>query len=127
MSDADSSGPVTSRDAWAYNSSKEPLLANMASMIEIFNSEVECYRQAQPYSVDDFVVGDEIETDWSAGLEHEPERRATSQDGSLLSRDASCARIGLYHPLFYAMGLLRQGCQRETLTASEALADREPG
>jgi predicted helicase len=48
MSEADSNGLVTNRDAWAYNSSEEALLANMASMIGVFNSEVERYGHEHP-------------------------------------------------------------------------------
>ena len=94
----DSNGLVTNRDAWAYNSSQGVLLAKMGSMIDVFNSEVERYRKDNPSSVDDFVIGDEAKISWSDGLKKDLERRAKSQSGDLLSRDGTCARIGLYRP-----------------------------
>ncbi|WP_298446354.1 type ISP restriction/modification enzyme, partial [Ferrimicrobium sp.] len=96
----DSNGLNTSRDFWVYNSSQEALLAKMGGMIEVFDSEVERYRHEHPSSVDDFVIGDETKISWSDGLKKELERRAKSQSRDLLSRDRTCARIGLYRPFF---------------------------
>ncbi|MHB8191380.1 MAG: type ISP restriction/modification enzyme [Ferrimicrobium sp.] len=96
----ESNGLKTNRDAWAYNSSWEALLAKVGSMIEVFNSEIERYRHDHPSSVDNFVIGDETKISWSAGLKQDLKRRATSQSGDLLLRDTSCARIGLYRPFF---------------------------
>lgn len=96
----DSNGLVTNRDAWAYNSSREALLSKMGSMIEVFNSEVERYKEEQPSSVDDFVIGDEAKISWSVGLKEELKRRAKSQTADQLSDNPSYARVGLYRPFF---------------------------
>lgn len=61
-----SCGIVTSRDAWAYNSSREALAKNMRSMIIFYNSEVERFndtyahaeRKSRVKIVNDFVNSD---------------------------------------------------------------------
>ena len=96
----DSNGLKTNRDTWTYNSSQEALLAKMGSMIDVFNSEVERYREERPSSVDTFVIGDEAKISWSGGLKQALERCASSQDREFLRLKASSARIGLYRPFF---------------------------
>ncbi|SHE94159.1 Predicted helicase [Ferrithrix thermotolerans DSM 19514] len=96
----DSNGLVTNRDAWAYNSSQETLLAKMASMIEVFNSEVERYKKDQPSSVDDFVIADETKISWSRGLKLELTRRVRGSNAYPVAFDPSRVRVGLYRPFF---------------------------
>ena len=94
----ESNGLKTNRDAWAYNSSWEALLAKVGSMIEVFNSEIERYRHVHPSSVDNFVIDDETKISWSRGLKLELGRRARSAEP--LQFDKTRARIGLYRPFF---------------------------
>ncbi|WP_019224064.1 DEAD/DEAH box helicase, partial [Bartonella rattaustraliani] len=66
-------GIVTSRDAWAYNSSCEALAKNMSNMIGFYNSEVKRFndtyvhadRQIRTKVVNNFVNADERKISWS--------------------------------------------------------------
>uniref|UniRef100_UPI0023610031 type ISP restriction/modification enzyme n=1 Tax=Bartonella sp. AU18XJBT TaxID=3019089 RepID=UPI0023610031 len=68
-----SCGVITSRDAWAYNSSREALAKNMNDMITFYNSEVERFndaylhadRKTRTSAVNHFVNADENKISWS--------------------------------------------------------------
>ncbi|WP_342753462.1 type ISP restriction/modification enzyme, partial [Bartonella sp. AU15XJBT] len=73
-----SCGIVTSRDAWAYNSSREVLAENMNNMIDFYNSEVERYNtylhddnKTRAKAVDNFVTTDERKISWSHNVKQE--------------------------------------------------------
>ncbi len=73
-----SCGIVTSRDAWAYNSSREVLAKNMSNMIDFYNSEVERYNiylhddnKTRAKAVDNFVNSDESKISWSHNVKQE--------------------------------------------------------
>uniref|UniRef100_UPI0035D024CA DEAD/DEAH box helicase n=2 Tax=unclassified Bartonella TaxID=2645622 RepID=UPI0035D024CA len=74
-----SRGIMTSRDAWAYNSSRETLAKNMSNMIAFYNSEVEHFNGAYTHNdgktriktVDNFVNADERKISWSRALKQE--------------------------------------------------------
>ncbi|WP_455480987.1 DEAD/DEAH box helicase [Bartonella sp. B12(2025)] len=74
-----SCGISTSRDAWAYNASREALMKNMSNMITFYNSEVERFnaaylhsdRKARANSVNDFVNTNARKISWSRSLKEE--------------------------------------------------------
>ncbi|MBB4077245.1 putative helicase [Bartonella fuyuanensis] len=74
-----SCGVQTSRDAWAYNSSRKILAKNMHNTIAFYNSEVERFnaayghvdRRIRKNAVDNFVNTDESKISWSSSLKEE--------------------------------------------------------
>ncbi|WP_375644434.1 DEAD/DEAH box helicase [Bartonella sp. MR100HLJHH] len=74
-----SGGVQTSRDAWAYNSSREALAKNMRNTITFYNNEVERFSNAYAHSdrkvranaVNDFVNLDARKISWSSSLKEE--------------------------------------------------------
>lgn len=95
-----SCGIVTSRDAWAYNSSREALVNNMSNMITFYNSEVERFNVAYGHSdrkvrvnaVNDFVNTDAKKISWSSGLKQELVR------GKISKFESDCLVQSLYRP-----------------------------
>lgn len=71
-----SQGVLTSRDAWAYNSSKAKLSAGMMNMIGFYNSEVTRFEhaysglsgKARQERVDNFINSDPTRISWSSSL-----------------------------------------------------------
>ncbi|WP_375670872.1 DEAD/DEAH box helicase [Bartonella sp. CL434QHHD] len=95
-----SRGIMTSRDAWAYNSSRETLKKNMSNMIAFYNSEVERFNDTYVHTdhkirekaVNDFVNADERKISWS---------RALKQDlvkGKIFEFENACLTQSLYRP-----------------------------
>ncbi|WP_345117590.1 type ISP restriction/modification enzyme, partial [Bartonella jaculi] len=74
-----SRGIMTSRDAWAYNSSREVAANNMHNMIVFYNSEVERFNDAYGHVdhklranfANDFVNSDERKISWSYNLKRD--------------------------------------------------------
>lgn len=72
-------GVATSRDAWCYNASKDAVAANMARMIDFFNSESERFdrehsgldKKLREAAVDGYVDTDPTRISWSRGLKQE--------------------------------------------------------
>ncbi|MBI0002177.1 DEAD/DEAH box helicase [Bartonella sp. W8122] len=65
-----SSGVKTNRDAWAYNFSKSKLSNNMQSMIDFYNSEINCFNNSniKELKIDDFINLDTTKISWSGDL-----------------------------------------------------------
>lgn len=71
-----SQGVLTSRDAWAYNSSKMKSEANMMNMVNFYNSEVTRFEHAyselsgkeRQEHVDSFINSDPSRISWSSSL-----------------------------------------------------------
>ena len=67
-----SCGVSTNRDGWCYNASKDKVSANMARMIEFYNSEVDRYQAAggknRAGKVADFVDANPKKISWTRGL-----------------------------------------------------------
>jgi predicted helicase len=62
-------GINSNRDAWAYNSSKQALRANMASMIDVYNAEVRRFpSKAKEMSTSSFILKDAQKISWSSSL-----------------------------------------------------------
>jgi predicted helicase len=62
-------GVATSRDAWAYNFSREELANNMRTTIEVYNDHVARYsRMKDKPDIDDFVSYDDKKLSWSRDL-----------------------------------------------------------
>ncbi|WP_273755709.1 type ISP restriction/modification enzyme [Bartonella sp. MM73XJBT.G] len=95
-----SCGIVTSRDAWAYNSSRETLEKNMRNMIAFYNSEVERFNDAYPHAdrktlekaVDNFVITDERKISWSHNIKQELVR------GKVFEFEGTSLTQSLYRP-----------------------------
>ncbi len=64
-------GVVTSRDAWAYNFSRNALRENMKRMIGFYNEQVSTWerRENRDATVDDFVDYDDRKIKWSRQAE----------------------------------------------------------
>lgn len=73
-----SRGVATSRDAWAYNFSRNELVSNMTSMIDAYNREVAVWKTAldgrTKRTVDKIVDHDPKNNSWSRGLKKDAER-----------------------------------------------------
>lgn len=68
-----SSGIKTNRDVWAYNFSFESLSKNMGKMIEVYNAEIVRWQQSskeneQRNNIDEFVLYDDSQINWSGDL-----------------------------------------------------------
>jgi predicted helicase len=95
-----SQGVLTARDAWAYNSSRRELAANMRRMIENYNSEHARFetaygnsdRKERAGAVDDFVDGDATRISWSRAL------KGYIAKGRDFSFDESCIVPAHYRP-----------------------------
>ncbi|WP_345097251.1 type ISP restriction/modification enzyme, partial [Bartonella acomydis] len=95
-----SCGISTSRDAWAYNSSREVLAKNMSNMIAFYNSEVKRFndvyvhadRKIRTKAVDHFVNLDERKISWSHNVKQELLK------GEFLKFEDSCFTQSLYRP-----------------------------
>ncbi|WP_019223571.1 type ISP restriction/modification enzyme, partial [Bartonella rattaustraliani] len=95
-----SCGIVTSRDAWAYNSSHEVLAKNMSNMIGFYNNEVKRFnetyghsnRETRKKAVDSFVNSDASKVSWSSSLKQELVR------GNFSEFENGCLVKSLYRP-----------------------------
>ncbi len=73
-----SRGIMTSRDLWAYNSSRAILAKNMSNMIAFYNSEAERFNNAYAHTdsksrtkaVDNFVNSDTSKISWSLNIKN---------------------------------------------------------
>ncbi len=98
--DTFSCGIVTSRDAWAYNSSHKSLLKNMGNMIAFYNSEVKRFNAVYPHAdrktranaVDYFVNTDERKISWSHNVKQELVK------GKTFKLEDRCLIQSLYRP-----------------------------
>ena len=63
-----SNGVKTSRDAWAINFDQDVLRANVALMMDTYNTQVLKWQQQTGQNVDDFVAYDNEKISWSSGL-----------------------------------------------------------
>ena len=95
-----SRGIATARDAWCYNASKTATAANMARMVDFYNSEVTRFaqsfneqdRKARDGAIDNFIDIDPTQISWT---------RALKQDlvkDRHLTFDAECLTPSLYRP-----------------------------
>ncbi|WP_375693946.1 type ISP restriction/modification enzyme, partial [Bartonella sp. AD24XZML] len=95
-----SCGVQTSRDAWAYNSSRKILAKNMHNTIAFYNSEVERFNNAYGHvdrrirknAVDNFVNSDAKKISWSSSLKEEFVR------GKFSEFESNCLVQSLYRP-----------------------------
>ncbi len=89
-----SRGVATSRDAWAYNFTRETLTENMQRTIEFYNQEVFRWsrRGEKPIRVDDFVVYDDTKLSWSRDLKLDLQR------GKFAEFQEDKVRVSLYRP-----------------------------
>ncbi len=95
-----SCGIVTSRDAWAYNSSRKALAGNMSDMISFYNSEVQRFnvayghsdRKVRANSVNDFVNTDAKKISWSRAIKQQLAR------GKISKFESDCIVQSLYRP-----------------------------
>lgn len=72
-----SAGIKTNRDSWAYNFSREALVRNMSSMIEVYNHERErWHKRGKGDSIQDFVTMDPEKISWTDGLFSKLERNS---------------------------------------------------
>ncbi|WP_254493106.1 type ISP restriction/modification enzyme [Bartonella sp. B1099] len=107
-----SRGIMTSRDAWAYNSSREVVANNMHHMIAFYNSEVERFNYAYSHAdhklranfANDFVNSDERKISWSYNLKRDLVK------GKSFNFEANYLTKSLYRPfirqwLYYSRDL----------------------
>ncbi|WP_208442276.1 type ISP restriction/modification enzyme, partial [Bartonella raoultii] len=95
-----SRGIITTRDTWAYNSSREALSQNMSNMIAFYNSEAERFNDTYPHTdrkirtkaVDYFVNTDEKKISWSHNVKQELVR------GKFFKLEEACLIQSLYRP-----------------------------
>uniref|UniRef100_UPI0035CF552E type ISP restriction/modification enzyme n=1 Tax=Bartonella sp. CL50QHWL TaxID=3243536 RepID=UPI0035CF552E len=95
-----SRGIMTSRDAWAYNSSRETLAKNMRNMIAFYNSEVERFNNSYSHAdhklrtnaIDSFVNSDERKISWSYNLKRDLVK------GKSFNFEEACLTQSLYRP-----------------------------
>ncbi|MET3560886.1 putative helicase, partial [Bartonella japonica] len=95
-----SCGVVTSRDAWAYNSSRESLTKNMRNMIAFYNSEVERFndtyahadRRIHKNAVNNFINSDESKISWSYSV------KQNLIKGKFFECEEKCLTQSLYRP-----------------------------
>ncbi|WP_375666714.1 type ISP restriction/modification enzyme, partial [Bartonella sp. TT121SHDZB] len=95
-----SCGIVTSRDAWAYNSSRKALAKNMNNMITFYNSEVERFNDTYPHidrkirvkTVNDFVNSNVKKISWSRALKQDLAK------GKIFEFEITCLTKSLYRP-----------------------------
>ncbi|WP_375618972.1 type ISP restriction/modification enzyme, partial [Bartonella sp. AC134YNZD] len=95
-----SCGVVTSRDAWAYNSSRKALTKNMHNMINFYNSEVKRFndtyvhanRKIHKNAVNNFVNVDERKISWSYNVKQELVK------GKVFELEDTCLTQSLYRP-----------------------------
>ncbi|UNE54819.1 DEAD/DEAH box helicase [Bartonella machadoae] len=98
--EAYSCGIVTSRDAWAYNSSRKDLAKNMNNMIAFYNCEVKRFNDAYPHAdrkirikaVDNFVNSDARKISWSLNLKQHLTRE------KVFEFEETCLAQSLYRP-----------------------------
>jgi predicted helicase len=93
-----SSGIVTARDSWVYNSSKNEIEKNIRRMIAFYNEQVKTYKEAKlknaNLTIEDFASEDETKIKWVQNLMKDAE------DGITHSVDIESFRYGLYRPFF---------------------------
>ncbi len=95
-----SRGIITTRDTWAYNSSREALSQNMSNTIAFYNSEAERFNDTYPHTdrkirtkaVDYFVNTDEKKISWSHNVKQELVR------GKFFKLEEACLIQSLYRP-----------------------------
>ncbi|WP_273789911.1 type ISP restriction/modification enzyme, partial [Bartonella sp. ML70XJBT] len=95
-----SCGITTSRDAWAYNSSREVGAKNMGNMIAFYNSEVKRFNKAYPHvdrksrenAVNNFVNSDPSKISWSLSLKKQLIR------GQFFEFEETCLIRSFYRP-----------------------------
>jgi predicted helicase len=69
-------GIKTNRDSWTYNFNSDRLSKNVQSMIVTFNEHVLKWRSLSPKpNIDDFVINDDRNISWSAGLKNNLRRQ----------------------------------------------------
>ena len=89
-----SRGVSTSRDAWAYNFSRNAIADNMRKMVDTYNTQVLKWqhRANRDEEVDDFVDYDDTEISWSESLKQNLQR------GKLIDFSEDRLRTSLYRP-----------------------------
>ena len=95
-----SQGVLTARDAWAYNSSKVAIAANMTRMIAYYNQQTEHFHRAfsgkdkktREGAVDQFIDADATKISWTHNLKQELVK------GRRFDFDAGCLLPSLYRP-----------------------------
>ncbi|WP_208439254.1 DEAD/DEAH box helicase, partial [Bartonella tribocorum] len=95
-----SRGIMTSRDAWAYNSSCATVAKNMSNMITFYNNEVERFNDTYPHNdsktrtkvLNSFVNSDESKISWSYNLKKDLVK------GKFFNFKENCLTKSLYRP-----------------------------
>ncbi|MET3590558.1 putative helicase, partial [Bartonella silvatica] len=95
-----SRGIMTSRDAWAYNSSCATVAKNMSNMITFYNNEVERFNDTYPHNdsktrtkvLNSFVNSDESKISWSYNLKRDLDK------GKTFNFEGACLTQSLYRP-----------------------------
>ncbi|MHB1798529.1 MAG: DEAD/DEAH box helicase [Vulcanimicrobiaceae bacterium] len=95
-----SQGVLTARDAWAYNSSKAALAANMTRMIRFYDEQLSAFDQAykgkskavRAAAVEDFIDTDSTKISWTRALKQELVK------GRRFAFEAPCLVPSLYRP-----------------------------
>ncbi|MET3560889.1 putative helicase, partial [Bartonella japonica] len=95
-----SRGIMTSRDAWAYNSSCATVAKNMSNMITFYNNEVERFNDTYPHNdsktrtkvLNSFVNSDESKISWSYNLKKDLVK------GKFFNFKEKCLTKSLYRP-----------------------------
>ncbi|WP_273760650.1 type ISP restriction/modification enzyme [Bartonella sp. ML70XJBT.G] len=95
-----SCGITTSRDAWAYNSSRKALANNMSNMITFYNREVERFNEIYPHAdhkirtkaVNNFVNSDAKKISWSRAIKQQLVRE------KIFEFEETCFTLGFYRP-----------------------------
>ncbi|MDE0696776.1 MAG: DEAD/DEAH box helicase family protein, partial [Boseongicola sp.] len=86
-------GVKTNRDAWAYNSSRAKLAANIGRMMEFYNSEVDRWEAyGLPTDVNEFVNNDERRISWTGNL------KAGLAQSKRLAFELGAIREAIYRP-----------------------------
>lgn len=95
-----SQGVLTARDSWAYNASRDGVIANMRGMIGFYNAELERFNTAHPNAdrktrnaaIDRFINTDPSKISWTHNIKQELAK------GKLLTFEMECLTSGLYRP-----------------------------
>lgn len=86
-------GIATSRDAWAYNFSREHLSRNMKRMIGVYNDHIARWQHfSKKTKIEEFVLNDSTQISWSESLKRSLIR------GKVIRRNLEYIRPSLYRP-----------------------------
>ncbi|WP_165784852.1 type ISP restriction/modification enzyme [Bifidobacterium parmae] len=90
-----SSGVITNRDAWCYNSKRGLVEANMQSMINVYLEELTRWRTSgKPAAIRDFLTADETQIKWTREVYDDIRHERTA------SYNNNHIRLAMYRPFF---------------------------